>query len=963
MPRTLPLVFLLFSLSPLQAEPKRDADGDPLPEGAVARLGSQRFRPAVQRFGDLKAAVTPDNKMLITAEWRGLRFWDLATGRETGFILTPGGEILELTISPDSKRFAVTVDDYGPISRPFGETDRTIHVGDIAPKKLVWKTKDDKLTVPTGWSSAVFSADSKTLIVRCELQQLVNRDQLVIFDSATGENVGALDRIYTFQQSPDGKRIARGMADGNVSIHDLGTLKEQTSFKALDGPICRLTWSPDGKQIAVGGGYLRMEQPDSPPHGDLRVRVWDIGTSKGVFTAKVEKPVAQLSFSPDGALLSVREDFWQAWVFDLATQKPVWSTRDAAKDKPTIIDAGNGQKRSFEVRENELLRVRAEKDAQELWSWWAVGPWTHRNESGRVSIAALSPDGKTIIGNGSGLTVVDALTGKDRADHGGHRQPVDSLRMSPDGRFLLSIDEGKSARIWRLSDGASLFSEDRGRRVAGADFIAEGKEIVALGRDGTVRVYDPAEKRVVRSFTIKEAFHPRVGKEGEIDQRFIHAISKDGLVAMQSLKSVEIWDANNGQKVARLPDFETEVTAIRFAPDGKHCAVKAGNEVRLLDVRGKQTARWPLGRTEIDFAPVFAGDSKWLAWIDSDKIAVVPLDNPKRAVALSGTFYAFGMSGDGTLLAAHERSFAIRVVQIPSLKEVRRFLADDERSTQREVDFLTAPDGRLLADVSLDPKHSRWALIDLLTGRRIVPNADAFHHLAISPDCRFVAAGSGDIQLYEALTGMPIGRFPDGHRGEVSSIAFSTNGKHLITGGSEGTILVCEWAAACGISSKEPARIDSLWNDLRDADPAKACRALFAMKNNPAETIAFLRERLKPANEKDAARIRSLIDLLDDDDFRKRSAASKELNTLGAEAEPFLHAALPKAKSAEAERTIQKLLADPRLVEMHPDTVRAFRAIYTLELIGSEDARGLLKELANGAPGMLLTREAQLRLR
>ncbi|HKB03321.1 MAG TPA: hypothetical protein VKD90_13940 [Gemmataceae bacterium] len=63
-----------------------DLYGDPLPEGAVARLGSVRLRhPGLEDFvllGDGKTAVTVGRDQLV-------RRWDLATARQTASARLP----------------------------------------------------------------------------------------------------------------------------------------------------------------------------------------------------------------------------------------------------------------------------------------------------------------------------------------------------------------------------------------------------------------------------------------------------------------------------------------------------------------------------------------------------------------------------------------------------------------------------------------------------------------------------------------------------------------------------------------------------------------------------------------------------------------------------------------------------------------------------------------------------------
>src|SRR5262249_44330910 len=58
---------------------RNDSQGDALPTGALARLGSTRLRHAMD--GDLMPAFSPDGKTIITAGTNSLRSWDAATGK------------------------------------------------------------------------------------------------------------------------------------------------------------------------------------------------------------------------------------------------------------------------------------------------------------------------------------------------------------------------------------------------------------------------------------------------------------------------------------------------------------------------------------------------------------------------------------------------------------------------------------------------------------------------------------------------------------------------------------------------------------------------------------------------------------------------------------------------------------------------------------------------------------------
>src|SRR5262249_9003221 len=72
-------VLALAGAAPPREPLRPDRHGDPLPPGAVARLGSVRLRHLGLSLAD-QLALSPAGQSLASLEWR-VRVWELRTGK------------------------------------------------------------------------------------------------------------------------------------------------------------------------------------------------------------------------------------------------------------------------------------------------------------------------------------------------------------------------------------------------------------------------------------------------------------------------------------------------------------------------------------------------------------------------------------------------------------------------------------------------------------------------------------------------------------------------------------------------------------------------------------------------------------------------------------------------------------------------------------------------------------------
>jgi hypothetical protein len=275
-------------------------------------------------------------------------------------------------------------------------------------------------------------------------------------------------------------------------------------------------------------------------------------------------------------------------------------------------------------------------------------------------------------------------------------------------------------------------------------------------------------------------------------------------------------------------------------------------------------------------------------------------------------------------------------------------------------------DGRLLAYGNMDVAYI--VIHDVDTGRDVrqisCPEDRGVVTIAFSPDRRMLAWSGFQrtIHVLEAVSGRERTRF-DGHKGQITSLAFSGDGRKLISGSEDTTAVV--WDLTGKTAKREPlteADLVDRWTDLISTDAARAYRAMQELMSSPGESVKLLSKHLEPVPAPDTKRQAALIAELGSETFATREAAMKELTKIVAAAEPALRNALEASPSPEARRRIEQLLAKLEDYGTAGEPLRQARAIECLERIATPEARQLLQKLAEGVTGVWLTREAKAAL-
>jgi len=209
---------------------------------------------------------------------RAILVWDSQTGKQIARLIgLEGRDEISCAFSPDGIHVAGAIRDNGKI--------------------VIWDVESGKISLTIEGSQAgvtwiAYSTDGKHLITGDN-----NDGNGTIWDAATGRKVLTLfldEQVSYVAYSPDGKQVALSGGYGSISIWDAVTGEELLKFKGHKGWIGQLAFSPDGKSLA------------SVSVADGLVRMWDAANGLNLWTLPVDaEGVGGVAFSPDGKYLAV----------------------------------------------------------------------------------------------------------------------------------------------------------------------------------------------------------------------------------------------------------------------------------------------------------------------------------------------------------------------------------------------------------------------------------------------------------------------------------------------------------------------------------------------------------------------------------------------------------------------------------------------------------------------------------
>jgi WD40 repeat protein len=521
---------------------------------------------------------------------------------------------------------------------------------------------------------------------------------------------------------------------GEVKLWNPAGPEEPRSLKGHAEAVTAVAFAPAGSRVATAGA-------------DGIVKLWDATTGGEIHTLLAhDTGVGGIAFSPDGTRLATAGADQSVALWDTASGRKLFALLGHAGEVWGVAFSPDGRRLASAGADATIL----------IWELALRKPTlTLRGHKGLVRSVAFSTDGRWVASAGydGSARIWDASSGEELLAFRGHARSVTSVAFSPAGRHVASSSVDGTVKVWDAESGEELLTL-RGHTgsVWSTAFSADGRHVASAGADGTARLWqatdlivDPAQRDYAHAI-----------------RKVVLAGGGDRLAMTVGDESVEIVDTGTGQQVATLKNRRQRPKDLAISADGKIVAVQNFENVTL-----------------------------WYA--DTGRLfRTLPLP--------PGESLQFALGNDGRWLAAAMKS---EVVLWDVATGHKREPLRPPRGSVSGINFIA--DGRYLALAVGDQptrQTGQMEVWELGADREVFSLPIGTGPSAFSPDGRLLAApsaaGDGDeVEVWDVNSGKRVCSLR-GHTGPVSALAFSHDGRRVVSAGTRPDRTIKIWDAATG---------------------------------------------------------------------------------------------------------------------------------------------------------------------
>ena len=554
-----------------------------------------------------------------------------------------------------------------------------------------------------------------------------------------------------------------------------------------------VAYSPDGQ-------YLLTASQDGT------AGLWDVSKRRTVLTLEGHQgALTSATFSPEGALVVTASLDGTTQMWEMKTGKPLLPERlspcQGAGGWVTVTHASFSPNGSYLITTcfdgtARLIRIEGSPERNMTMVPLLDDPMFP------ILSASFSPDSQYVatVGRCSLVRIWRTATGQLVKRIRKPLSPLSGLVYNPHGEYLYDPANKSVPQSWEMvnvtlevrtkpgeeqSSNWRLLAQSEDKTtgqmvnkgepsffaIYSAEFSPDGKQLVTASSDNLAEIWDIETQKVVMQF------------RGHLDWVKSATFSRDGrfVVTASYDKTARVWDTATGRELAVLRGHTDKVTKASFSPDSLSIASSSFDGTARI---WESAVGWPKAGLLALEGP---GDTLF-----DKKLVAANFSPDGRFVVTSGVPWS---AGDKTARIWETGSGRIR----DAIPGYARRIGGGHGIDGFRVVF--SPAGKIAL---FDPENKGLRIYDVTKGSTSLDlqgQANPSAAVAFSPDGTRLATVSGkSARVWNVATGLPVGEELNDHTGEIKSVAFSPDGRLIVTTAADATARVWDISRSRTIS-------------------------------------------------------------------------------------------------------------------------------------------------------------------
>ena len=522
----------------------------------------------------------------------------------------------------------------------------------------------------------------------------------------------------------------------------------------LKNEIQDLLVSKNNKYLLVSQGF----------HDSKKIlSIWDIAAKKRIYEFPNYEMEIDSTFFINDSLFSQENDLYEKWNLQL---KRIWEINNKL-ESPLQIKISNNNKYIVSINTFRNIRYFGDEITVRLWDF--------RNDKLIDSFADYSDDPTYL-----------AISPHNDFFSSSDRSGLITIRELKDGNLITNFQQPNSLPIYSMSflnsdtlifaDGRGIinfldiknniivktldFSDNSyvGASIWGIDYSANGLKVGAGCNDGKIRLWNAANGKFIKSIDLN---YSSSFVTLSPDNKYFVSIYQGSIVSIFNVNNVRHIKNIKAKIKSSIKPFNY-IKSMVFTNSGRYLLIAFRRHIEVWDIKSYKYIK----SLSINKGNEFYNNDARIESINispNDSLVVAGFDGYLAAWELiSGKFLGtlkdnYGIYGNGGVGYVYQ-------IWVNNQKEVTGFCIMDNDC--RTWDLKTCK---------------------VLRRTNIHPYGKAATH---SPDYQFIASGhySGLVNIWDAYTGNLLYTF-DNYNSTIYDIKWSKDGKTIITGNSDGTLI------------------------------------------------------------------------------------------------------------------------------------------------------------------------------